>query len=98
VRSGILDSSPNNSKAFGISQNIPNPASNHTSFNIISSAAAPVKVEVSNLIGQTVVTVHPGIINGSMNVKLDISQLKAGVYFYTVTIDNQRVSKKMIVR
>ncbi len=98
VRSGILDSSPNNSKAFGISQNIPNPASNHTSFNIISSAAAPVKVEVSNMIGQTVVTVHPGIINGSMKVSIDVSKFEAGVYFYTVTIDNQRVSKKMIVR
>jgi hypothetical protein len=47
--------------------------------------------------GQTVYTMNAGTINGTKRVPLDASNLDAGVYFYTVTIGNERVSKKMIV-
>jgi hypothetical protein len=54
-------------------------------------------VEVSNIMGQTVNTINAGTINGTLNVEIDASNLEAGVYFYTVTIGEQSISKKMIV-
>lgn len=35
--------------------------------------------------------------NGAINVDITAKNLKAGIYFYTVTIGNESVSKKMIV-
>lgn len=83
---------------ISISQNLPNPATSTTSIEISSKTAAPATVEVSNLIGQVVRTIDAGIINGNSRVNIDVSNLEAGVYFYTVIIANERVSKRMIVR
>jgi hypothetical protein len=84
--------------SMSVSQNLPNPATGITTIKISSETVAPVTVEVSNLIGQTVHTINAGVINGNMSVKIDVSNLEAGVYFYTVIIANERVSKRMIVR
>jgi len=81
-----------------VSQNLPNPATGITTIEISSETVAPVTVEISNIIGQTVHTTDAGIINGNMSVNIDVSNLEAGVYLYTVTIANERVSKRMIVR
>jgi len=83
---------------INVSQNLPNPATANTTIEISSETVAPVTVEVSNIIGQTVYTTHAGIINGNMSVNIDVSNFEAGVYFYTVTIGNERVSKRMMVR
>jgi hypothetical protein len=82
---------------ISISQNQPNPFTGYTTIEISSKTAAPVLVEVTNIMGQRVYTVNAGTINGTKRVDLDASNLDAGVYFYTVTIGNERVSKKMIV-
>ncbi len=83
---------------ISVSQNLPNPATGITTIKISSKTVAPVKVEVSNLMGQIVHTIDAGIINGNISVNIDVSNLKAGVYFYTVIIANERVSKRMIVQ
>jgi hypothetical protein len=83
---------------ISVSQNLPNPATGITTIEISSKTVAPVTVEVSNLIGQIVHTIDAGIINGKISVNIDVSNLEAGVYLYTVIIANERVSKRMIVR
>lgn len=83
---------------ISVSQNLPNPATGITTIEISSKTVAPVTVEVSNLIGQIVHTIDAGIINGNISVNIDVSNLEAGVYLYTVIIANERVSKRMIVR
>jgi hypothetical protein len=83
--------------AIEVSQNQPNPFTGTTTIEINSRTVAPVLVEVTNIMGQTVYTMNAGTINGTKRVPLDASNLDAGVYFYTVTIGNERVSKKMIV-
>lgn len=82
---------------IGVSQNQPNPFTGTTTIEINSTTVAPVSVEVSNVMGQTIYTVNAGTINGTMKVDLDASNLESGVYFYTVTIGNESLSKKMIV-
>ncbi len=83
---------------LSVSQNLPNPASVKTTIEISSETIAAVTVEVSNIVGQTVRTIDAGIINGDMSVTIDVSDLEAGVYLYSVTIGNERVSKRMLVR
>ena len=83
---------------ISVSQNLPNPATGITTIEISSKTVAPVTVEVTNIIGQIVRTIDAGIINGNIKVDIDVSNLKAGVYLYTVVIANERVSKRMIVR
>ncbi|NPD86807.1 T9SS type A sorting domain-containing protein, partial [Lentimicrobium sp. L6] len=82
---------------FAVTQNSPNPFSGSTTIQLTSQVVAPVMVEVSNLMGQTVYTMDAGIINNTMRVELPAANLEAGVYFYTVTIGNESISKKMIV-
>jgi hypothetical protein len=83
--------------SFSVSQNQPNPFTGTTTIEISSNTVAPVMVEVANIMGQTVYTMNAGTINGTKRVELNASDLEAGVYFYTVTIGNESVSKKMIV-
>ena len=83
---------------ISVSQNLPNPARANTTIEISSETVAPVTVKISNIIGQTVHTTDAGIIHGNMSVNIDVSNLEAGVYIYTVIIGNERVSKKMIIR
>lgn len=82
---------------WSVTQNSPNPFSTFTTISINSSKTANVSVEVSNLMGQSVYSMDAGIINGNMKLNIPAKDLKAGVYFYTVTIGNESVSKKMIV-
>lgn len=87
----------NVSTGIEVAQNSPNPFSTFTTININSTTVADVMVEVSNLMGQSVYTINAGTINGSMKVNLPAADLQAGVYFYTVTVGNESVTKKMIV-
>ncbi len=83
--------------SFEVSQNNPNPFSTITTVDISSSRVDKVSIEVSNLMGQSIYTIDAGVINGNMKVNIPAKDLKTGVYFYTVTIGNESVTKKMIV-
>lgn len=80
-----------------VSQNQPNPFTGVTSIQVTSSITAPVMVEVTNIMGQTVYALNAGTINGTKKVELNANDLESGIYFYTVTIGNESVTKKMIV-
>jgi hypothetical protein len=96
IYSGVDE--PSGLSNISVSQNLPNPATGITTIKISSETVAPVTVEISNSIGQIVHTIDAGIINGNTSVNIDVSNLKSGLYFYTVIIEDQRVSKRMIVR
>lgn len=81
-----------------VAQNTPNPFSTFTTVTVNSTTVANVMVEVSNLMGQSVYAINAGTINGSMNIDIPAANLEAGVYFYTVTIGGESVTKKMIVK
>lgn len=84
--------------SFTVGQNTPNPFTGGTTIELVSAVSAPVIVEVSNLMGQLIYTLSPGTINNNMKVELPGNDLKSGVYFYTVTIGNDKISKKMLVK
>jgi len=95
---GMNDEFEDVEKSLRVSQNIPNPATNNTTIEINSETVAPARVEVTNMVGQTVYSADAGIVNGSLKVNINVSSFDAGVYFYTVTVGKERISNKMIVR
>ncbi len=83
---------------FTVSQNQPNPFTGTTTITVNSNTVAPVSVEVSNIMGQTVFTQNEGTVNGSKQITIDASDLQAGIYFYTVTVGSESQTKKMMVK
>jgi len=92
-----IDELESKSGNVSVSQNIPNPFTGETSIEVTTQTAAPVMIEVSNIMGQTVYTINAGTINGTKRIQLNSENMESGVYFYTVTVGNESVTKKMIV-
>ena len=80
-----------------VSQNAPNPFSGTTTIMISTETPADVKMEVRNMLGQVVYTSNEGRINNTLEVNLDAKQFTSGVYYYTITVGNNKTTKKMIV-
>jgi len=82
-----------------VSQNYPNPAGSYTSFRVELELAAQLSMELTNIVGQVVMSMDKGYVHaGSHEFKIDASGLDAGIYFYTVNAGESRVTKKMIIQ
>jgi len=85
--------------SFEVSGNYPNPFSGTTSIGIVTKKAGNLNIDVTNLTGQKVISINKGYTPaGSTRYSIDCSQLSSGVYFYTVTINNESITNKMIVK
>jgi hypothetical protein len=82
---------------FNVGQNYPNPVNGTTSFVVSVDKPANVVVNVTNLVGQTIMTMSKEV-SSTQKFTLDCASLNSGVYFYTVKAGNQSVTKKMIVQ
>lgn len=83
---------------ISVSQNFPNPFSETSMIRVDLGQKSPLRMEVSNFLGQKVLDMDAGTVNkGFYNFKLEADELSPGVYFYTVTAGNQKISRKMIV-
>lgn len=79
-------------------RNFPNPASGITRFEFENKDPGIMHIVVHNLLGQLVLkTPENRISAGSQSLSLDISGLIRGIYCYSVWLDGQKVSGKMIV-
>jgi len=83
-----------------ISQNTPNPAEGKTTINYtIAANASVVSFTVTDVLGNVVYTENKGTVNaGAYSVVLDTEAMNSGVYFYTLTVNNQKETKKMMVK
>jgi len=76
----------------------PNPAREHAKFTMDVPRSGLVKIELFSLLGQSVMHQEYSFGDpGQHSVNLDISSLKPGIYFYTVTQGSQRASGKLLV-
>lgn len=83
---------------YELSQNYPNPFNPSTTIRYSIPEAGLVTVKVFNLLGQEVTTlVNNQQVTGSYEVKFDASALASGIYFYSLEVNNFKVTKKMML-
>lgn len=76
----------------------PNPVNNRMNVDVnLSKAAKNAKVEVHNIAGQLVYNETNSLYTGFNKVSIDASSLNKGVYFFTLTIDGYKETKKFVV-
>ncbi|PIQ34244.1 MAG: hypothetical protein COW63_04140 [Bacteroidetes bacterium CG18_big_fil_WC_8_21_14_2_50_41_14] len=93
-----VDVTESSEQSIEISQNYPNPFNGKTYVNITINKASNVNLEVYTLTGQKVVVNEFGFKTaGSHNISIDASNLASGIYFYTVTAGESKVTRKMVV-
>lgn len=93
---GVNETVVNNN--FSVSQNNPNPAKNNTEISIKLAENSNVNVVITNLMGQRVMEINKGMLtSGKHNISINTSNLASGIYFYTVTANNNSITKKMVI-
>lgn len=90
---GIDEHSSNNLR---VGQNIPNPFNDNTYIGYELIESANVTLEVFDITGKKVQTINEGKkFAGNYNIQFNGSNLQAGVYFYTLTAGETRITKRM---
>jgi len=85
--------------SFSLGDVYPNPASNDVTISFNLKANNNVKISVVNLLGQELISVvNDKFSAGSNEVKFNVSNLTAGVYIYTMTVDGVSQSQKFIIK
>lgn len=85
--------------ALEVSQNYPNPTLNITYFSVQLGATSEVILELRNSMGQMVMHNDFGVLNkGKSNLSMDVSELSAGVYYFTVYANQQQETQKLIIQ
>ena len=91
-----IDSSDN--IEFNLLQNEPNPCFSHTSIRYSISSTAFVELKLYNAQGKLVKTlIHRNLSKGEYSIDLNTDDLAAGLYIYTLTIKNRKLSRRLIV-
>ena len=84
--------------SFTVSQNFPNPVKGSTNIRVNMLKADQINIEITNIVGQKEISISKNFsIAGDHNLSIDAGNLSPGVYFYTVKIGNESITKKMIV-
>lgn len=78
-------------------QNYPNPATTLTSFVINIEKSTNATITISNTLGQVIITQFENLKSGNNKITLDVSNLEAGIYFYTTSFNGSSITKRMIV-
>jgi hypothetical protein len=80
-------------------QNVPNPAVNNTMITYNLTEAANVVLTVRDMTGREVMVMNQGTKGtGKHFIDVNVSELSAGVYTYTLTDGTSQITKEMIVR
>lgn len=86
-------------QTFSVSQNFPNPVNGLTSVNVYLQNGGNLSLKVTNITGQTIMNMEKSnVLAGVSKFVVDGSQLTSGIYFYTVTLGDKSITKKMIVQ
>ncbi len=81
-----------------VSQNLPNPFSSTSVINVTITKRSALSLEVVNIVGQVVYEIDKGLVNSGVHTfTIDAKSFMPGLYFYTVKVGDESVTKKMIV-
>lgn len=86
-----------------LSQNYPNPFGSRTTIQFDAKDAGNAKLQIFDVAGRLVTTVLDRQVNAGLNIVqwdgVDSSnrRVSPGIYFYTLTMDGERASRRMVV-
>jgi hypothetical protein len=81
-----------------VSENFPNPFKNSTWINVTIEKKGRLWIEINDVIGQHMTIIEKGnVLPGKYQFEIKRNGLSAGVYFCTVRLDYERITKKMVV-
>jgi len=80
-----------------LGQNLPNPTAANTNIEYGLPVSGKVKFTVMNLYGQTVYETENEATAGKHKVNLNVKDLAAGIYYYSLEFKGKRLVKKMVV-
>jgi hypothetical protein len=85
-------------EGFRLDQNIPNPANNATRIDYSVPEAGKVIFCIQSIGGQVLYSETIETTSGKHSLKLNINNLSAGIYFYSVEYKGKRLVKRMIIK
>jgi hypothetical protein len=95
---GLAKQGDNLPTTFELAQNYPNPFNPTTTIAFSLPTAGKVKLDVYNVLGQTVTTLVNGQMSaGTHEVDFDASSLSSGVYFYRLSTELATETRKMVL-
>ncbi len=95
---GIIPISNETPEQFSLSQNYPNPFNPVTNIRFMVATEAFVKIAVYDVKGNLVETlVNQNMKPGTYNVDWDANNYSSGVYYYTLSADNYKSTRKMVL-
>lgn len=84
---------------FEVEQNFPNPFEMTTSVNVNFNRSSDVSVKITDLMGRVIGTSKfNNVPAGKSTLDLQIGNVPAGVYFYTIEADGLKVTRKMLAK
>jgi hypothetical protein len=77
----------------------PNPAANETTISYSLNRSGDVNIVITDIMGRTVKTMNQGsqVAGTSYNVNLNTTDLANGTYFYTLSVNGEKQTKKFVV-
>ncbi len=85
-------------RTAGLGQNYPNPFNPGTVISFQSSVVSRVELRVFDVLGREVaVLVNAELMPGRHEVRWDASEMPSGIYFYTMTSGEVRLTRRMIL-
>lgn len=76
----------------------PNPFSTNTTLDINLTSTQKVRIDMYNVVGENVYSIDKGqMSSGNHKVVLSADELPSGVYFVTLTTDEGRISKRIVI-
>ena len=76
----------------------PNPTTNATTISINLTKDSDVNLRVLDMSGKEITARNYGKINGSSTIDMNTSKFEAGVYLVELTINNQKMTKRLIIK
>jgi len=97
-KSDIVKTSVKPVTSFELSQNYPNPFTGETKVNLTLTRTSQVSLEVNDLLGRTVYQLPVTSLSAGSNMLTIYSNgMKPGLYSYSVIVNGERITRKMVV-
>ena len=87
----------NNTNAFDVAQNTPNPCRAKTSIQVTAESAGEMNFVITNLLGDRVHEEKLMVNRGQNIIQYDASELRSGIYLYSLDNGGHKITKRMVI-